>query len=172
LRFYGQKSVDFLQLETLAEGKYFSKKEKSDHNYGVLPLGMHYRISLQPAIWRTSFLKKCLSYETIFSTWDFEAFLNDNDNAKGACANAKCFIVRKNHFPVLNGIEKGMISYPALRLLKNSKIKIPVTRSIDNRCQYFKRHAFDNLRFNCPRHLRIFLKKIGKLFGKKYYTKY
>jgi hypothetical protein len=165
--FLSNRQGDYMQVATLAEGR-IRGKSCGDKRYRALPQGRHYRLSLQPAIWRTDLLRRAIKGARIDSTWDFEAFFIQTASGKEINTKSKCFLSKEPLIDVVNGLEKGVITYPALKLLRKSSISLPTNRPVDTKFAYFKRHLFDAIKLNCPEGIRRIFKKIGRMFGKKY----
>ena len=161
---------DFMQLGTQMECKLRGKKIKST-NFCKLSRNKHYRINLQQAIWRKSSLDKVLDAANIYSTWDFEVFFIDDSYGQKLSRGFNAFFPKGYTFPIVNGMEKGIISYPAIELLDRFGRAYPPTRQIQTKQEYRKKHRYDCIHAVTPRFLRLFLKKVMKICGTKFLSK-
>lgn len=162
--------VDFLQLGTQMESKLRGKKIKN-LPFSKLSPKKHYRINLQQAIWRKSSLVNIVEISKINSTWDFEIFFIDNPEGKLLSRSYNAYFSNKYTFPIVNGMEKGKISYPAIKLLDAHHIPYPPNREIETKKEYRRKHRFDYFHSIMPNSFRKIIKQIFTRSGKKFLSK-
>ena len=125
----------------------------------------HYGISLQPSIWRKDALEKALSYCGGSSAWEVESGFLEYQHLN----YEKCITFNINYLHIKNAALRGCLTPGISKLLKKNKIEplnIKKVSWIKFKSFMLKQHIAMHL----PRFVRKIGKKIGSLFGKKYYS--
>jgi hypothetical protein len=128
----------------------------------------HYRVSMQPAIWETSFLRE-LCAQPIVRPWDFEILLEHSYNAMPLGEYPKAGAALCRAFEVTNFIDKGCITQAAKKLIKKNHLPSP-SRRIQTPWEDFQKKSYNFASNILPSFLRRFVKRLGKKKEKVYYT--
>ena len=125
----------------------------------------HYGVSLQPSIWKKSALLDALSCCSGSNAWEVEGtfalFQQTN--------HEKCISFNKNILSIKNGVIRGKVTPGTNRLLRKNGI----TELNLDKMSWIKYRSFmikQHIAMHLPTWMRATGKKIGRLFGKKYYS--
>lgn len=140
-------------------GKKFIKK-----NYlRVIDSNDEYGISLQPAIWRKSFLSEVVGREN-YNAWIFE-FSQVRDRRQNR-NGIDCIGDRRNVLKITHAVVQSKYLRKAVRVFKRQKYKINLEkRPMFSITENFKYRAKCFFSEHSPKILKPFLKKIGKKIG-------
>jgi|GEM_PF-4791786 len=158
-------SPDFIELEN------FTSKPRVDYKknkmIGSLKFTNRYRINLQPAIWKTSFLRKIANNE-LARPWEFEIYCHNLSLSDPNYGTYDARYCRKNLFVTINAIDKGKYTRPFARLLKKEGRTILGKMSVQTRLEHCKSRTKSFIGARTPNFLRKILKSKNK---DKYFTK-
>ncbi len=156
---------DFIELEN------FTSKPKVDYKkdkmIGNLKFSNRYRINLQPAIWKTSFLRTIAENE-LARPWEFEIYCHNLSKSDPNYKNYDARYCRKQLFVTVNAVDKGKYTRPFARLLKKEGLSTSGKMQTQTPLEHFKSRAKSFIGAHTPNCLRKFLKQKNK---DKYFTK-
>jgi len=125
----------------------------------------HYGINLQPSIWKKDTLLSILEKNNGENAWETESrmsYVFDNPNAL-------CITYNSNVLSIKNGLLRGRLFPYTNKLLIKNNLE-PLDRKIISKRKYLIFLIRQNIGSTLPNFLRLFFKKIGKFFGREYYT--
>ena len=141
------------------------KKSKSIKGTYQLKKYTHYGVSLQPSLWKTDALLEALSFCTGTSAWEVESGFLKYQHLNFE----KCVTFNANYLKIKNAALRGQLTPGVNKLLIKSNIEplnIKKAAWVKFKLFMLKQHIAMHL----PRFVRKFGKKLGSLFGKKYYS--
>jgi len=157
------KNIDFLQIDNISEIP--NKKAKKEDFKTIRKRRKHYLINLQPSIWKVETLKSTLpaEYKNLF---EFETKINKNSIIE----NWEIFKLKPLLNSFANLIIKGKMNFYVHRhLIEKNNLDV-VDFKITSKCEIKKIIFIRFLLKITPSFIRRFVKKIGRAFGKKYYS--
>ena len=131
-------------------------------NFSKIKIGKTYRISLQPAIWEKEYLTEVASSVIMDSAFDFEAFLNKQNNY--GLSRVKACFPNDYLFPYIDILEKGKISNEIGDYLKNNVVDFKTERNHQTKQEYIRAVKRMSLYLKTP---QLVVKTISHLRGKK-----
>jgi hypothetical protein len=156
---------DFLELDNfISKPKVYYNKNKM---IGFLKFNNRYRINLQPAIWKTSFLRT-ITFNELIRPWDFEIYCHNLSLFDPNYRNYDARYCRKKLFSTINAIDKGKYTLPFARLLKKECLSPDRKMPIETRWEHFKSRTKSFFGAHTKNFLRKFIKQKNK---DKYFTK-
>lgn len=142
----------------------FKKDKRIAKTYSITNK-THYGVSLQPSIWKKSALYSALSFVSGSSPWEVEAAFNKFQKNN----YSSCVTFNSNFLNIKNGVLRGKLAPGTNNVLKKNDIE---TLTLDN-VNVFKYNLFmfkQHVAMHLPVFLRSLGKRIGILFGKKYFS--
>ena len=125
----------------------------------------HYGVSLQPSIWKKESLLEALSLCNGSSAWEVEAAFSEFQNKHFS----RCLTFNKNVLSIKNGVLRGKLAPGTNKLLKiNGVEELDLQKVGWLRYKLFM--SKQHISMHLPIFVRSFGKKIGRLFGKRYYS--
>lgn len=165
-----QKSIDndlpdFIELEN------FTSRPKVDYKknkmIGLLKFNNRYRINLQPAIWKTSFLRT-ISNNELARPWEFEIYCHNLSLSDPNYRTYDARYCRKRLFVTVNAIDKGKYTRPFIHLLNKEGLPTTGKMAVQTRLEHCKSRTKSFISTHTPNFLRKILKQKNK---DKYFTK-
>lgn len=160
-----EDSPDFIELEN------FTSKPKVDYKQnkmiGSLKFNNRYRINLQPAIWKTSFLRRIGDNE-LARPWEFEIYCHNLSLSDKNYRTYDTRYCRKQLFVTVNAIDKGKYTRPFACLLKKEGLQTNGKIAVQTRLEHCKSRTKSFIGAHIPNFLRKILKRKNK---EKYFTK-
>lgn len=154
-------NIDYLSIYDRWKTKRYKEEKISQINR--VDLDKKYAVTLYPAIWNKVFFEKCVSQND--DPWHFEPRLTKN----AKLLNANCFYNTSGVFIILDVVRKGCVLRKANRYFKKNGISIGNRQIIKRRTELFL-WSQDFVQHHFPRTISRFVKKIAKLFGKRFYS--
>jgi hypothetical protein len=169
LSLFEETDADFCSIYNFCgnvNGKQIGKIGK----FHIKQLGnqVHYRINLQPALWKTSFLKQA-SLLQFLRPHDFEAYFSETEEKKELKNNHVALTIQNGLFKFCNLINGGKLSHSGLRLMKENQLDLPQYKSQSRLSEHLFTVKTKIIRL-LPRWIRRTIKTIGRKFGKHYYS--
>lgn len=128
-----------------------------------IDLTKKYALTLYPAIWSVEFLKKTVKED--LSPWLYEASLSGTAIKE----NANCQFSHTGTFNILDVIRKGKVLHKARRYFRRHGIDIG-DRPVISRWFEIKLAVMDVVSWYTPRKLFVWIKKIARKCGAKFYS--
>lgn len=125
----------------------------------------HYGVNLQPSFWKKEELLKFLLQINGVSAWEVEIEMRQFQLQH----YNKCISFNKNILSYKNGVLRGQL-FPYTNKLLVSNDLAPLEISTISRFKYYSFLFKQRASHLVPSFLRKLFKKIGRTFGKKYYT--
>ncbi len=122
-----------------------------------------YAVNLYPAIWKKSFLDKTVTED--LSPWLYEVSLTKTAKKE----NARCFFSPSGSFLILDVVRKGKVLHKANAYFKKHAIDIG-DRPLISRRYELRLALMDFIKWHTPRCCFLFLKKVAKKCGMKFYS--
>lgn len=160
--------IKYYKLKTFSN---INTAEYRDYKYlHVLPKNLEYGISLQPGIWKKSFLKEKVGTEN-YNAWKFECDCIAEAKKGGNALLEGCIYDDRNILEIQHGVVQGKYLPKALKYFeKQGYILNQQRRGAMQGKQYFvyRCKVFSNKYL--PKVLKKKLKKIMNIFGMKFVT--
>lgn len=142
------------------------KKFKPIKGARLISRKTHYGISLQPSIWKTSVITDILSNAAPGNAWQTEVALFDTNEVE----NGHCITFNKNFLNYKNGVLRGKLFPYTNKVLKKNGLE-PLNLERISYVKYWSFSLRQSVSSHLPYFLRNLFKKIGRKFGKNYYSK-
>ena len=142
------------------------KKFKPIKGARLISRKTHYGISLQPSIWKTSVITDILSNAAPGNAWQTEVALFNTNEVE----NGHCITFNKNFLNYKNGVLRGKLFPYTNKVLKKNGLE-PLNLERISCVKYWSFSLRQSISSHLPYFLRNLFKKIGRKFGKNYYSK-
>lgn len=154
------RNIDYLLL--------YNRRKKSPKCTNLerlekIDLEKNYAVTLYPALWKTSFLKKTAGNNV--SAWEYEFSLTQTARIE----NARCFFSPSGSFEILDVVRKGKVLHKANRYFKRNGIDIGARGKVS----YFteiKLKIMDWVSWYVPKWGQAWIKRLLRLFGMRFFS--
>ena len=154
-------NIDYCKL--LNQSKIKGEKYMHYKNLHIIPKNDGYGISLQPAIWKKTFLKDTVG-DGNYNAWIFE--FNQVKNKKQNSSGVNCIVDDSNPLEITHAIVQRKYLRKAVKVFKKQGYKIDISErdrlTILNNFKYNLKCIVSEY---CPKKFVKLAKQIGKLMG-------